>query len=93
MEDFTSKPVEILKKIEAFLGVKPFYTSQHFDFKGLKGYPCFKLDKTSLSRCMGKYKARTHPNVSEDSLEILRKHFRPILDKFKEQTGLDVTLS
>lgn len=93
MDDFTTKPVEILNKIESFLGVKSFFTSDHFDFKGLKGYPCFKLDKKSHSSCMGKEKARKHPELSEESLDILRRYYRPILDKFKEQTGIDVPLS
>ena len=58
---------------------------------GKKGYPCFKLE--SDDGCMNKNKGRTHPELGQQSLNHLRKHFRPILDTFKGQTGLDVKLS
>ena len=58
---------------------------------GKKGYPCFKLE--SDDGCMNKNKGITHPELGQQSLNHLRKHFRPILDTFKGQTGLDVKLS
>ena len=92
-DEFTKYPVKILNQIESFIGIPKYFNENHFDFSGLKGYPCFKLDETSHSACMGKNKARDHPELSEKSLKKLRRHFRPILDKFKEQTGLDLKLS
>ena len=92
-DDFTKTPVETLNKIEAFLGVDQFFKKQHFDFSGLKGYPCFKLDPLSNSKCMGKGKAREHPVLSEESMNILRNHYRPIIEKFNSQTGLNIQLS
>jgi len=42
---------------------------------------------------MGNHKARDHPKLSEESLQILRNHFTPILEKFKKQTGIELELS
>ena len=65
----------------------------HFDFSGRKGFPCFKLDEESKSKCMAKNKARDHPVLNEESLIFLRKHYKPIIDSFQVQTGLTVNLS
>ena len=92
-DEFTKNPVKILNQIEAFIGIPQYFNENHFDFSGLKGYPCFRLDESSLSECMGKNKARPHPELSEESLDKLRRHFKPILQKFKEQTGLKLSLS
>ena len=92
-DEFTKTPVKILNQIESFLGIPKYFSENHFDFSGLKGYPCFKLDSSSLSACMGKSKARPHPELSKKSLNKLRKYFEPILVKFREQTGLHLQLS
>ena len=64
-----------------------------WNIAGKKGFPCFKLDEASLKYCMGNHKARDHPKLSEESLQILRNHFTPILEKFKKQTGIELELS
>lgn len=68
-DEFTENPVKILNQIESFIGIPKYFNENHFDFSGLKGYPCFKLDETSHSACMGKNKARDHPDLSEKSLK------------------------
>ena len=60
---------------------------------GKHGFPCFKLDADSMSKCMSDSKARDHPELSQESLKLLRSKFRPMLEKFKEQTGMSVNLS
>ena len=92
-DEFTRNPLKILNEIESFIDIPHYFNEGHFDFSGRKGYPCFKLDQESLSQCMGKIKARPHPELSEKSLKILRKHFSPMLKKFKEQTRMNLTLS
>ena len=92
-DEFTRNPIKILYKIESFIDIPHYFTEGHFDFSGRKGYPCFKLDQESLSQCMGDEKARPHPELNEKSLKILRKHFSPILEKFRKQTGLNLQLS
>ena len=92
-DEFTVSPVRVLNRIEKFLGVPRYFTEQHFEFSGRKGYPCFKLDPDSHSRCMGDKKARDHPELSDKSLNILRRYYKPKLEKFKARTGVDVKLS
>jgi len=92
-DDFVRNPVSTLNQVEDFLKLPTFFTKDHFDFSGKKGFPCFKLDEASLKYCMGNHKARDHPKLSEESLQILRNHFTPILEKFKKQTGIELELS
>ena len=92
-DEFTVSPVRVLNRIEKFLGVPRYFTEQHFEFSGRKGYPCFKLDPDSHSRCMGEKKARDHPELSDKSLNFLRRYYKPKLEKFKARTGVDVKLS
>ena len=87
-DEFTKNPVKILNQIEAFIGIPQYFNENHFDFSGLKGYPCFKLDTTSLSECMGKSKARPHPELSKKSLNKLRKYFDSIRSRTLTDTGI-----
>ena len=88
---FTTDPVKTLNEIENFLGVERFFSDNHFDFSGKKGYPCFKLN--DYAKCMSDNKGREHPPLSEESLKHLRDHYQPILDQFKTQTGMKINLS
>ena len=88
---FTKEPVDTLNEIENFLGIQNFFSNSHFDFSGKKGYPCFKLN--DYAECMSNNKGREHPPMNTESLNYLRKHYRPILDSFKTQTGMEISLS
>ena len=90
---FSENPVKVLNEVENFIGVPRYFTRDHFDFSGRKGFPCFKLDEKSKSQCMDKKKARDHPELNEESLIYLRNYFTPIVDKFKDQTGMQLKLS
>ena len=86
------KPVGILNEVEKFLKIPQFFTSEHFEDSGQKGYPCFKLDEESRSKCVWK-RSKPHPELNEESLNYLRNHFRPIIDNFERQTGMRLNLS
>ena len=58
-------------------------------FAGRKGYPCFKLVKDG---CMGSNKARMHPELKNETVLYLQKHFEPILRNFENQTGMKIKL-
>ena len=90
---FIEQPVKVLNEIEEFLGIPSYFTKDHFDFSGRKGFPCFKLDEESRSQCMSKGKARDHPDLNEESLDYLRNYFKPIVEKFESQTGMKLRLS
>ena len=90
---FTEDPVKILNEVEKFLGLPSYFTTNHFDFSGRKGFPCFKVHKNAKSQCMRKNKGRKHPSLNKESLDYLRNHFRPIVESFEQQTGMKVRLS
>ena len=92
-DEFSRNPIKTLNKVEKFVDVPQYFDKNHFDYSGRNGLPCFKLDEESLSHCMTKGKGRPHPELSEKSLKILREHFIPILEKFKQQTGMNLNLS
>ena len=90
---FTENPLIALQNVEKFLGLPSFFTSEHFDFSGKKGFPCFKLDPESASKCMGVKKGRDHPKISKRNLKFLRNHFNPMVRRFKLLTGMKLRLS
>merc|ERR1712032_681708 len=49
-DDFTTVPVKVLQTFENFVGIPKFFSDDHFDFSGKKGYPCFKLDKDGCAK-------------------------------------------
>ena len=59
-------------------------------FSGRKGYPCFKLEKNG---CAPKSKGRKHPELEEETMRFLRKHFRPMVRTFEQQTGMKLELN
>ena len=80
-----------------FLGSVPFVLysqhailNDHLVYLGRKGYPCFTLDKDG---CAEKNKGFEHPALPEETLTFLRKHFKPILKQFENQTGMKIQLS
>merc|ERR1712032_806630 len=68
-DDFTTTPAKVLQKFEKFVGIPNFFTDDHFDFSGKKGYPCFTLDPNG---CMSSSKAREHPELKKETMRFLR---------------------
>merc|ERR1719422_2420649 len=66
---FVEDPVLVLRSVERFLHLPPFFSDQHFTFNGKKGMPCFKLDEESLDRCMGGSKGMPCFKLDEESLD------------------------
>ena len=87
---FAKDPLPVLQKVETFLELPSFYSEEHFTYNGRKGFPCFKLSKET---CMGKNKARDHPELSSETLQYLRRILRPSLEEFNLKTGMNITLS
>ena len=87
---FVEEPVKVLNEIEEFLGIPSYFTKDHFDFSGRKGFPCFKLDEESRSQCMSKGKARDHPDLSEERLTYLQMVLGQVKQKLEEITDADI---
>ncbi|KAG6926222.1 heparan sulfate-glucosamine 3-sulfotransferase 2, partial [Chelydra serpentina] len=65
-------------------------TDKHFYFNKTKGFPCLKKTESStLPRCLGKSKGRTHVQIDPEVIEQLRDFYRPYNIKFYETVGQD----
>ena len=42
---------------------------------------------------MGDTKARLHPDISPDTRDYLRQIFKPIIEQFNSETGMEIRLS
>ncbi|XP_078273912.1 heparan sulfate glucosamine 3-O-sulfotransferase 4 [Rhinoraja longicauda] len=84
-------PAGEMGKVQDFLGLKRIVTDKHFYFNKTKGFPCLKKpeDSSSLPRCLGKSKGRTHPKIDPDVIHRLRKFYRPFNVMFHQITGED----
>ncbi|XP_072124586.1 heparan sulfate glucosamine 3-O-sulfotransferase 4 [Mobula birostris] len=83
-------PAGEMGKVQDFLGLKRIVTDKHFYFNKTKGFPCLKKpEDSSLPRCLGKSKGRTHPKIDPDVIHRLRKFYRPFNIMFHQITGED----
>ena len=87
-------PVSELKKVEAFLGVRPFFSQDMFFYNATKGFYCWKvLSKKGreVPNCLGSGKGREHPTVSEAIMAKLRRFFQPHNEDFYALVGHNFT--
>ncbi|XP_026862915.2 heparan sulfate glucosamine 3-O-sulfotransferase 2 [Electrophorus electricus] len=89
-ERLITDPAGELGRVQDFLGLKRIITDKHFYFNRTKGFPCLKKpESSSLPRCLGKSKGRTHVQIDQDVIEQLRDFYRPFNVKFYEMVGHD----
>ncbi|XP_071506030.1 heparan sulfate glucosamine 3-O-sulfotransferase 1-like [Diadema antillarum] len=73
-EAFVIDPVPVLQKVEKFLGIQPYFSSENFYLNDTKGFMCllrpFKI-------CMGEAKGRKHPEINESVRNKLEDYYRP----------------
>uniref|UniRef100_A0A8B9PEK1 Sulfotransferase n=1 Tax=Apteryx owenii TaxID=8824 RepID=A0A8B9PEK1_APTOW len=89
-EKLITDPAGEMGKVQDFLGIKRVITDKHFYFNKTKGFPCLKkTESSSLPRCLGKSKGRTHVQIDPEVIEQLRDFYRPYNIKFYETVGQD----
>uniref|UniRef100_A0A8C9R7Y1 Sulfotransferase n=1 Tax=Scleropages formosus TaxID=113540 RepID=A0A8C9R7Y1_SCLFO len=89
-EMLITDPAGELARVQDFLGLKRIVTDKHFYFNKTKGFPCLKKpESSSLPRCLGKSKGRTHVQIDQEVIEKLREFYRPYNIKFYEMVGHD----
>ncbi|XP_065268577.1 heparan sulfate glucosamine 3-O-sulfotransferase 2 [Emys orbicularis] len=89
-EKLITDPAGEMGKVQDFLGIKRVITDKHFYFNKTKGFPCLKKTESStLPRCLGKSKGRTHVQIDPEVIEQLRDFYRPYNIKFYETVGQD----
>lgn len=72
-------PVQEIKKVEKFLGLKPFIDEKLFYFNKTKGFPC---SAPTVSGCLSNTGSPLHPAVNDDVVELLRDFYRPFNEEF-----------
>ena len=90
-DNLIKHPAQEIKKVEEFLGLSDFYTKEHFFFHldNLGEFPCFRLPEL---RCMGSDKGLTHPKLKRKTVKHLKKILQPMMDEFRQETGVVVKL-
>ncbi|XP_002738678.1 heparan sulfate glucosamine 3-O-sulfotransferase 1-like [Saccoglossus kowalevskii] len=73
-ETFKLNPVQELQRLEDFLGIRPFFQTEHFYYDSTKNFFCMAFPE---KRCLGSSKGRTHPDISERILKTLCEYYRP----------------
>ena len=77
-EKFVSDPGPTLRSVEEFLGIRHYFTKDHFYFDQEKHFFCLRKP---FRNCMSDSKGREHPQVSDDVLKKLREFYRPYNEK------------
>ncbi|XP_065065873.1 heparan sulfate glucosamine 3-O-sulfotransferase 5-like [Rhopilema esculentum] len=93
-DDLIKHPGEEVIKVQKFLNLDVEITKQDFFFSKKKKFYCLKNRKlnqhiTKDIICLGKSKGRTHPPVSQRTLEAMKKFYRPYNEQLYKITGID----
>ena len=84
---YQTHPVPILKNIESFLGLTPYFTDSHFQLDSSQKFYCPSIrtrpDKVCLTK-VNKTKGRDHPDVGEEVMRKLREFYKPYNQQLQE---------
>ena len=86
-EKFRNNPLVELNKIERFLGLEPKITKDNIYFDEKKGFYC--RNRLGKKACLDKTKGHKYPQLNEKTIGKLADYFRPHLQKFYDQAGVD----
>ena len=85
-------PLTEIRKVEQFLGISSFYSSDHFYFPEGSKFPCFRKNSEAEPTCMRGDKGRSHPDLKNETYDHLKKYFKPKMDEFEKLTGIHYEL-
>ncbi|KAL4230058.1 Sulfotransferase [Mactra antiquata] len=83
-------PVEVLKRVEQFLGIKSFFSNEYFVFNTLKGFYCIRKPYacTKTMHCYSSTRGHSKQmHVDKKDLESLKEYFRPRTERFFKILG------
>lgn len=92
-EELVKNPVNEMKSVEKFLGLKPFIDESLYYLNETKGFPCLVAvsqesnDREAKSGCLSETKGRPHPTINEDVVTLLRDFYRPFNIEFYKAVG------
>lgn len=87
-ERLIKDPGNEMIKVQKFLGLETYITSENFTFNQTKGFPCYRKGQKNFKwHCLNEEKGRRHPVINS----IVRKHledfYRPFNIKLYSMTG------
>ena len=88
-EELIKDPTEEIKRVQEFLGLKPYITSYNFNLNSTKGFPCYKRDVSRSWHCLNKEKGRDHPDIADNVKKILHEFYWPFNHRLYSMTGRD----
>ena len=75
--EFKLNPVSVLNKIEQFLGIGHYVTSDMFKHNSDKGFYCIKTNLTSTGMaCFASNRGRAQETIPLETMAILQKYFK-----------------
>lgn len=92
-----NNPLDELKSVERFLRIPSYFTASMFYYNQTKGFYCWrkprqrKIQTTIAVKpvCLGNAKGRTHPTVSNTTIQTLKAYFRPHMQIFCNFSGIE----
>ncbi|KAL4234311.1 Sulfotransferase [Mactra antiquata] len=83
-------PVKVLKHVEQFLGIRPFFSNEHFVFNTQKGFYCIRKPD-AYTKTMVCYEPRrgksNRMQIDKKDLDSLKEYFRPRTERFFKLLG------
>ena len=80
-DNFKINPVEELIKVEDFLKIKRYFSSNMFAYNSDKGFYCLNVSGAT-DGCMWAGKGRPHPQISKPLIIKLKHFFKPYNEMF-----------
>ena len=79
---FMKDPYLGCKQVEQFLGLPPFIERDHFVFSHRKHFFCKRIKGKTI--CLGSNKGRKHTVIANQTLDKMRKFYRPHNEIFEK---------
>ena len=73
---FRTNPLPALQETIEYAKLEPFFTERNLYFNKTKGFFCMRTSDNYI-KCMGDNKGRSHPSVSDDVTDQMRKFYDP----------------
>ena len=86
--EFKHDPVSVLVKVEQFLGLGHFITSDMFVYNTEKGFYCIKSNLTTTKMsCYAGNRGRSHEPIPQETMSKLTEYFKPKNERFFSLIG------
>ena len=85
-------PAVEMERVQHFLRLQTVIDANYFYFNETKGFPCVRkyfLRNSNYTRCLGKTKGRSHPEINETIIHRLRDFYRPFNEHFFQLVNFD----